>query len=45
MDLCFDLKTLRPMYTFEEAKKRCKRAGGDDFSPCFGCAPIKAGRR
>lgn len=45
MDLCFDLKTLRPMYTFDEGKKRCKRAGGDDFSPCFGCAPIKAARR
>jgi hypothetical protein len=45
MDLCFDLKTLRPMYTFDEGKKRCKRAGGGDFSPCFGCAPIKSGRR
>lgn len=44
MDLCFDVKKLLPMYTFEEATKRCKRAGGDDFSPCFGCAPIKARR-
>ena len=32
-------------YTFDEATKRCKRAGGDDFSPCFGCAPIKTVRR
>lgn len=45
MDLCFDLKTLRPMYTFEESTTRCKRAGGDDFSPCFGCQPIKAAPR
>jgi hypothetical protein len=45
MDLCFDLKTLRPMYTFEEATKRCKRAGGADFSPCFGCEPIPSDRR
>jgi hypothetical protein len=42
MDLCFDVKKLLPMYTFDEATKRCKRAGGGDFSPCFGCDPIKA---
>ena len=42
MDLCFDLKTLRPMYTFDQAKTRCQREGGDQFSPCFGCEPIGA---
>ena len=40
MDRCFDLKTLRPMYTYEEATKRCQQSGGAGFSPCFGCKPI-----
>jgi hypothetical protein len=40
VDLCFDVKTLRPTYTFDEAKARCERAGGPSFTPCFGCAPI-----
>ena len=42
MDLCFDLTILRPMYTFEQAKERCEREGGTDFSPCFGCEPLGA---
>ena len=45
MDLCFDLKTLRPTYTFDQATKRCKQAGGDTFSPCFDCDPITTSKR
>jgi len=40
MDLCFDVKKLLPMYTFDEAKVRCEKAGGATFQPCFGCQPI-----
>jgi hypothetical protein len=37
MDLCFDAKTIAPMYTCEQATQRCRSRGGADFSPCFGC--------
>jgi hypothetical protein len=40
MDLCFDVKKLLPMYTFDQAKTRCENAGGATFQPCFGCSPI-----
>ncbi|HEY5218921.1 MAG TPA: hypothetical protein VIJ16_03880 [Gemmatimonadaceae bacterium] len=40
MDLCFDVTTALPMYTFEQAKARCQAAGGPDYAPCFGCAPV-----
>lgn len=37
MDLCFNPKTISPMYTYEQALERCKSKGGAAFSPCFGC--------
>jgi hypothetical protein len=37
VDLCFDVKKIAPTYTFEEAKARCLKSGGADYSPCFGC--------
>ncbi len=37
MDLCFDPVKIAPMYTFDEAKARCQKAGGTSFTPCFGC--------
>ena len=40
MDLCFDVKKLLPMYTFEQARERCVAKGGADYAPCFGCEPI-----
>lgn len=40
MDLCFDSKRIAPMYSYEEALQRCRQRGGDDLSPCFGCAPL-----
>lgn len=40
VDLCFNDKTLQPTYTFAEAKARCEKAGGPNFSPCFGCKPV-----
>jgi hypothetical protein len=41
MDLCFDSRNVRPMYTFEEALKRCQAKGGAAYSPCFGCDPLE----
>jgi hypothetical protein len=38
VDLCFDRQKLAPTYTFEEAKARCLKSGGANYSPCFGCA-------
>lgn len=43
MDLCFDAKNIKPTYTYEEAMERCKKKGGVDYSPCFGCAPLPPG--
>lgn len=43
MDLCFDPVKIAPMYTFDEAKRRCQQKGGSNYSPCFGCAPVPAG--
>ena len=40
MDLCFDVETALPKYTFDEAKARCQKAGGAEYAPCFGCDPI-----
>jgi len=40
MDLCFDSKKVAPMYTYEQAKERCLKKGGANYSPCFGCAPL-----
>lgn len=40
MDLCFNVKTALPTYSFDEARARCQKAGGSDYAPCFGCAPI-----
>ena len=37
MDLCFDPKTIAPMYSYEQALQRCKTSGGAQASPCFGC--------
>lgn len=37
MDLCFNPKTISPMFSFDQALARCKSQGGTDFSPCFGC--------
>jgi hypothetical protein len=34
------VKTVRPTYTFAEAKARCLAAGGSSYQPCFGCDPI-----
>jgi hypothetical protein len=42
MDLCFDTVKIAPKYTYEEAQDRCRQAGGANFSPCFGCAPLTA---
>lgn len=39
MDLCFDEVKIAPMYTYEEAKARCRDYGGTTYSPCFGCDP------
>lgn len=39
-DLCFDEKTVAPMYSYDEALARCRAKGGADSSPCFGCAPL-----
>jgi len=39
-DLCFNKDTSLPMYTYEEAKERCRRRGGSDYSPCFGCGAL-----
>ena len=41
-DLCFDLKTSLPTYTFDESKARCEKAGGSGYAPCFGCKPLAA---
>lgn len=40
VDLCFDVEKLLPMYTYEEATRRCQQRGGAGFAPCFGCKPI-----
>ncbi|WP_341679285.1 hypothetical protein [Niveibacterium sp. SC-1] len=40
VDLCFDPVKIAPMYTLEEARERCQKAGGASFSPCFGCKPL-----
>lgn len=40
MDLCFDVKVLRPKFTYVQATQRCVQAGGVECSPCFGCDPI-----
>ncbi|MEO7042608.1 MAG: hypothetical protein ABI035_10140 [Gemmatimonadaceae bacterium] len=42
MDLCFNVKTALPTYTFDQAKARCQKAGGADYAPCFGCDPLAA---
>ena len=39
VDLCFDVEKLAPTYTFAQAKARCEKSGGPDYSPCFGCNP------
>lgn len=43
MDLCFDVKTVKPMYSYKEALSRCQAKGGASYSPCFGCDPLTAG--
>jgi hypothetical protein len=43
MDLCFDGKNSKPMYSFKEALKRCQEKGGANYSPCFGCEPLTPG--
>ena len=40
MDLCFNVETALPTYTFDQAKARCQKAGGSDYAPCFGCDPL-----
>jgi hypothetical protein len=39
-DMCFDFVASAPMYTYEEAKDRCRKKGGSDYSPCFGCGRL-----
>jgi hypothetical protein len=39
-DLCFDPIRALPKYTYAEAKERCRRKGGSDYSPCFGCGEL-----
>jgi len=41
MDLCFNPgPPPHPWFTFDEARARCQKAGGSDFSPCFGCKTV-----
>ena len=42
VDLCFDPVKIAPMYTLEQARKRCVEKGGASYSPCFGCKPLTA---
>jgi hypothetical protein len=39
-DLCFDGVRSLPMYSYDQAKERCRRKGGSDYSPCFGCGAL-----
>jgi hypothetical protein len=41
-DLCYDAKAHKPMYTYEQARTRCLKQGGMEYSPCFGCASLDA---
>lgn len=40
-DSCFDLKKLLPMYTYEQARERCRVVGGKNYGRCFGCGPVQ----
>jgi hypothetical protein len=42
MDLCFDSKNIKPMWTYDEALERCEERSNPEFSPCFGCDPSTA---
>ena len=42
MDLCFDPKNIRLMWTYDEALKRCEQQGDPEYSPRFGCSPSTA---
>jgi hypothetical protein len=44
MDMCFDPVKVLPMYTYEQAKERCRQKGGSDYSPCFGCDALKSSK-